>query len=82
MIVYNSALVPEGEAPRQRDDIIRLLRGNMEKYRRRVATCDVNASGIGYLFATRDSVMFSQFWQLASTFGNAQARLARSRRIC
>ena len=29
VIVYNSALVPEGEAPRSRDDI-RLLRGNME----------------------------------------------------
>jgi two-component system, OmpR family, sensor histidine kinase TctE len=78
VIVYNSALVPEGEAPRSRDDIIRLLRGNMEKYRRRVATYDVNASGIGYLFATQDSVMFSQFWQLVSTLGNAQARLAGS----
>jgi hypothetical protein len=43
VIVYNSALVPEVEAPWSRDDIIRLLRGNMEKYRRRVATYDVNA---------------------------------------
>jgi two-component system, OmpR family, sensor histidine kinase TctE len=76
VIVYNRTLVPETEVPRSRDDIIRLLRGNMKRFHRRVATYDISASGIGYLFATQDSVMFSQFWQLVATLGNAQARLA------
>jgi two-component system, OmpR family, sensor histidine kinase TctE len=75
VIVYNRTLVPETEVPHSRDDIIRLLRGNMKQYHRRVATYDVSASGIGYLFATQDSVIFSQFWQLVATLGNAQARL-------
>ena len=76
VIVYNRTLVPETEVPRSRDDIIRLLRGNMKRFHRRVATYDISASGIGYLFATQDLVMFSQFWQLVATLGNAQARLA------
>lgn len=75
VIVYNRTLVPETQVPRSRDAIIQLLRGNMDQYRRRVATYDIHASGIGYLFATQDSVTFSQFWQLVATLGNAQARL-------
>jgi two-component system sensor histidine kinase TctE len=30
---------------------------------------------VGYLFATQDSVLSSQFWQLAAVFGSLQARL-------
>jgi two-component system sensor histidine kinase TctE len=76
VIVYNRDLVPHAEVPRSRNDLIRLIRENGARYSRRVATYDAATSGIGYLFATQDSVLFSQYWQLMVTLGAAQARLA------
>ncbi len=76
VMVYNRDLVPESEVPRSRNDLIRLIRENPARYNRRVATYDAATSGIGYLFATQDSVLFSQYWQLMVTLGAAQARLA------
>lgn len=76
VIAYNRDLVPEQEVPRSRNDLIRLIRENGARYNRRVATYDAATSGIGYLFATQDSVLFSQYWQLMVTLGAAQARLA------
>ncbi|WP_209879342.1 sensor histidine kinase [Azospirillum soli] len=76
VIVYNRALVPETEVPHSRDALIRLLREKGADYRRRVATYDASFSGIGYLFATQDSVLFSQFWQLVAMLGQVDARLA------
>ena len=43
-----------------------------------VATYDIGESGVGYLFAVHDSVLSSQFWQLAGAFGDARARLFAS----
>jgi len=76
VMVYNRDLVPESEVPRSRNDLIRLIRENGARYNRRVATYDASTNGIGYLFATQDSVLFSQYWQLMVTLGAAQARLA------
>jgi two-component system sensor histidine kinase TctE len=76
VMVYNRDLIPESEVPRSRNDLIRLIRENPIRYNRRVATYDATTSGIGYLFATQDSVLFSQYWQLMVTLGAAQARLA------
>lgn len=74
VIVFNRDLVPEDEVPHSREDLIHLLRDRKERYRGRVVTYNVEDSGIGYLFATQDSVLTSQFWQLADALGENQAR--------
>lgn len=61
--------------PRTRLDLIRLLQARPERLRGRVATYDPAASGVGYLLATQDSVLSSQFWRLASAFGDVRVRL-------
>ena len=63
VIVYNRDLVSPDEAPRSRFDLIDLLRPAGSRYAGRVATYDIEASGIGYLFAFADS-------QQATTFGS------------
>ena len=73
-IVFNRDLVPADEVPRSREDLIHLLRDRRERYRGRVVTYNVEDSGIGYLFATQDSVLTSQFWQLADALGENQAK--------
>lgn len=76
VIAYNRAQLPDAQVPRSRDALIRLLREDPVRYGRRVATYDVTTSGIGYLLAAHDALLFSQFWQLAAMMGNAQVRLA------
>ena len=71
VIVYNRDLVPASEAPRSRFDLIDLLRPADSRYAGRVATYDIEASGLGYLFAFADS-------QQATTFGSLIEAFARS----
>ena len=72
VIVYNRDAVPEAEAPRSRFDLIDLLRPEHGRYVGRVATYDIESSGLGYLFAFADS-------QAATTFGSLLEALSRSR---
>lgn len=76
VIAYNRDLLPADQVPRSRPALIRLLKENPARFSRRVATYDTAASGIGYLLAAHDDLLFSQFWQLVAAMGNAQARLA------
>ncbi len=71
VIVYNRDLVPPEEAPRTRFNLIDLLRPTDSRYTGRVATYDIERSGVGYLFAFTDS-------QHASTFGSLIEAFARS----
>jgi ABC-type Fe3+ transport system substrate-binding protein len=71
VIVYNRDLVPVSEAPRSRFDLIDLLRPADSRYAGRVATYDIEESGLGYLFAFADS-------QAATTFGSLIEAFARS----
>ncbi len=74
VMIYNRDLVPESEAPRSRFDLLDLLRPEDSRYAGRVATYDIEASGLGYLFAFLDS-------QQATTFGSLIEAFARSRAV-
>ncbi len=76
VIAYNRDLLPDAEVPRTRPALIRLLRDDPVRFGRRVATYDTATSGIGYLLASHDALLFGQYWQLVAMMGNAQARLA------
>jgi two-component system sensor histidine kinase TctE len=78
VIVYRQDLLATREVPRSRADLIRLLQAQPDRFRRRVATYDIARSGVGYLFATHDSVLSSQFWRLALALGEVGTRLVPS----
>jgi len=78
VIVYRRGQLDDQRAPRSHLDLIRELRDRPNFFRGRVATYDPAASGVGYLLATQDSVLSSQFWPLAAAFGAAQAQLYAS----
>ncbi|WP_026380639.1 ABC transporter substrate-binding protein [Afifella pfennigii] len=71
VMVYNTRLVPPREAPRSRFDLIDLLRPPGSNYAGRIATYDIEQSGLGYLFAFVDA-------QQATTFGALSEALGRS----
>ncbi|MEI4472695.1 ABC transporter substrate-binding protein [Frigidibacter sp. MR17.24] len=74
VMVYNRALVPPEEIPHTRFDLLDLLRRDGARYHGRVATYDIEASGLGYLFAFADS-------QQATTFGSLLEALGRARAV-
>ncbi|MHA6264676.1 ABC transporter substrate-binding protein [Arenibacterium sp. CAU 1754] len=71
VMVYNRDLVPRIEVPRTRFDLLDLLRPQRTRYAGRVATYDVESSGLGYLFAFSDA-------REATTFGALLESLERS----
>ncbi|TGQ32772.1 ABC transporter substrate-binding protein [Mesorhizobium sp. M00.F.Ca.ET.216.01.1.1] len=55
VFVYDRRTVPPEDVPVSHDALSDLLRRNPEKYRGRVGTYDIAASGVGYLLAFNDS---------------------------
>ncbi|MCL5776819.1 ABC transporter substrate-binding protein [Limibaculum sp. FT325] len=73
VIVYNRELVPRDEVPATRFDLIDLLRARPARYHGRVATYDIEASGLGYLFAFADAQQATTFGRLLEAFERADA---------
>lgn len=74
VIVYNRQKVPAADIPRNRDQLIDLIRRKPETYAGRIGTYDIAASGIGYLFGFYDAEQSSAFGRLIEALGRADAR--------
>jgi len=75
VVVVSRAFFGDGDVPQSRDEIIRLLRQNPERFRRKIGTYDVRRSGFGYLMATQDSRNTEAFWRLMEVMGSLDAQL-------
>lgn len=73
VLIYNKDLVSDREAPASRFDLIDLLRPEESRFAGRVATYDIEASGLGYLFAFSDSLQANTFGRLLEAFGRSRA---------
>lgn len=73
VIIYNARLVPPEDVPRDRFDLLDLMRRPDRRYDGRIATYDIARSGLGYLFAFADSLEASTFGALLEGFGRSQA---------
>jgi iron(III) transport system substrate-binding protein len=73
VIVYNRDLVAPEEAPQSRFDLIDLLSAPASRFAGRVATYDIEASGLGYLLAFADAQQATTFGRLFEAFGRSGA---------
>lgn len=73
VMVYNRRLVPPSEIPHTRFDLLDLLRPSLSRYAGKVATYDIEQSGVGYLFAFADSREATTFGALLESFGRTDA---------
>ncbi|WP_422071249.1 ABC transporter substrate-binding protein [Tranquillimonas rosea] len=71
VMIYDRTRVPEEDVPRSRFDLLDLLRASDGPYAGRVATYDIEASGLGYLFAYADSLEATTFGGLMEAFGRS-----------
>ena len=76
VIAYNKKAFDGAEVPQSRFDLVNLLRREPERFKGRIATYDPNISGLGYLFATQDSLQSDTYWRLMEIFGNLSAQLS------
>ncbi|WBU58079.1 ABC transporter substrate-binding protein [Paracoccus sediminicola] len=61
--------------PRNRRDLIAMLRENPERFDGRIASYDPQISGVGYFLISQDSQQSDGFWRLAEVMGRLNARL-------
>ncbi|WP_233193055.1 ABC transporter substrate-binding protein [Acidimangrovimonas sediminis] len=73
VIIYNTHLVPAADVPRTRFALLDLMRRSDRRYDGKIATYDIEASGLGYLFAFEDSLEASTFGSLIEGFSRAHA---------
>lgn len=73
VMVYNTDLVPDDDVPRSRFDLLDLMRRDPDGYRARIATYDIEESGLGYLFAFSDSLEATTFGALLEGFARTEA---------
>ncbi|WP_172327339.1 ABC transporter substrate-binding protein [Mangrovicoccus sp. HB161399] len=66
--IYNRDLVPPADVPRDRFALLDLMRQKPDAYRGRIATYDIEASGLGYLFAFTDSLQATTYGALLEAF--------------
>ncbi len=76
VMIYNKAAFEGLKIPQSRFELVNLLRREPERFKGRIATYDPNVSGLGYLFATQDSLQSDTYWRLMEIFGNLSAELS------
>lgn len=71
VMVYNRDLIVWDEVPRSRFDLLDLLRPTGSRFAGRVATYDIEESGLGFLLAFSDSLEATTFGGLMEAFGRS-----------
>lgn len=61
--------------PRNRQELITVLRSHPERFRDRIGTYDIRTSGAGYLLATQDARTSDSYWRLMEVMGGLGTRL-------
>lgn len=73
VVVYNRQLLRPEEVPRSRFDMLDLLRPAGSRFAGKVATYDIEDSGLGFLLAFADSLEATTFGGLMEAFGRSGA---------
>ncbi|WP_417806895.1 ABC transporter substrate-binding protein [Thioclava sp.] len=73
VMIYNTDLVPPEDVPHTRFALLDLMRRAEGRYQGKIATYEIEASGLGYLFAFEDSLEASTFGALMEGFSRAGA---------
>ncbi|HSF48359.1 MAG TPA: ABC transporter substrate-binding protein [Burkholderiales bacterium] len=75
VFVYNKRLLAADEVPQSHPDLMRLLKSKAQDLEGKIATYDIEKSGVGFLLITQDSRTSPAFWSLIKTLGATGVRL-------
>lgn len=76
VFVYNKRFLSEHEVPQTHSEFSRLLAARPNnRFAGNVTTYDIENSGVGFLLATQDSRLHSDFWELVRHLGQSGVKL-------
>ena len=75
VLVYHDSFRQFGALPRSRTELARTINANRAALDGKIATYDIEQSGLGYLFASQDSLYSNTYAILMHSLGAANARL-------
>src|SRR5258706_923170 len=78
VIIYNKRLVTGAEIPTDHASFVKVINGNLEKYKGKVTTYDIEKSGVGFMFVVRDMQLFAGMKDLVKAFGASQYKVYSS----
>jgi len=78
VFVYSKRQMPSVEVPQTHAELLTLLRSRRDRYAGNVSTYDIQRSALGFLFATQDSRIQADFWDLARALGDNSVQLETS----
>lgn len=78
VIVYNPSMISREEVPRTHVALAQMLERQPRRFNGRVITYDIERSAVGYLLATNDQFISSNFWRLVGAMASVDVTLAQS----
>lgn len=75
VVVVNGERIAGLPLPATRQELIALLRDNPARFQGAVGTYDVRESGLGYLFATKETRSTDVYWRLVEVMGRLDPQL-------
>ena len=74
VMIYDTDAVARDELPASHRDLATFVRANEDRFRGRIGTYDIALSGVGYLYATQDSLQGPQVLRLFEVLGRADLK--------
>ncbi|WP_236544506.1 sensor histidine kinase [Roseovarius atlanticus] len=74
VVVYDTRAISKEELPVSHRELATFVRDNEERFRGRIGAYDIAQSGIGYLYATQDSLQGPQSLRLFEVLGRADLK--------
>jgi len=74
VVVYDKRAIKKDELPASHRELASFVRGNEDRFRGRIGSYNIRQSGIGYLYATQDSLQGPQALRLFEVLGRAGLR--------
>lgn len=75
VVVYHKPSFKDMAPPKNRSDLVNLLRTHEEQFYGKIATYDIERSGLGFLFLARDQEHNRNIWELVNAMGSSGVKL-------
>lgn len=74
VFVYNKSELSEDQVPHSHADLAKVIADNVELYRGRIVSYDIEKSGVGFLTVAQDNEASPDFWSIPAALGKAETR--------
>ena len=78
VFIYNKRLVTGDDIPQDHAAFAKLINGQVDKYKGKVTTYDIEKSGVGFMFVVQDAKYFAGMKDLEKGFGATQYKVYSS----